>query len=153
MKTNVVTDTSPPIPYLARFWVSSYEPKCCHPIKLHDSLKCNISRKKSMMNFIFGMQINIEAFYKLILSLWVFVTRHAQSTQNKLVYLAISLENHGDETDFFPADKHESLLQIDTMILKGMVKHSQSFQNSKFAIFLHYLKEKVRERRSWHYCF
>ena len=46
MKTNIVTDTSPPIAYLAKFWVSNYEPKCCQPIKLHDSLKCKISRKK-----------------------------------------------------------------------------------------------------------
>ena len=106
-----------------------------------------------MMNFIFAMQINIEVLYKLILSLWVCVTRHAQSTQNKFVYLAISPEKHGDEVDFFPADKHESSLQIDTMILIGMVKHSQSSQNSKFAMFLQYLKEKFRERASWHYCF
>ena len=39
-----------------------------------------------------------------------------------------------DEVDFLHADKHESLLQIDTMILMGMFKHFQSFQNSKFAI-------------------
>ena len=36
MKT--VTDNSPPIPYLKKFWFSSYEPKCCQPIKLPDSL-------------------------------------------------------------------------------------------------------------------
>ena len=36
-----------------------------------------------MMKFIFGMQINIEVFYKLILSFWVSATRHAQSTRNK----------------------------------------------------------------------
>ena len=36
--------------------------------------------------------------------------------------------------DFLHADKHESLLQIDTMNLMGMVKQSQSSQNSKFAI-------------------
>ena len=46
MKTNIVTDISPPIPYLAKFWVSSYGSKCCWPIKLQGSLKCNISRKK-----------------------------------------------------------------------------------------------------------
>ena len=46
MKTNIVIDTSPPIPYLAKFWVSSHEPKYCQPIKLDDSLKRNISRKK-----------------------------------------------------------------------------------------------------------
>ena len=29
-----------------------------------------------------------------------------------------------DEVDFLYADKHESLLQIDIMVLMGMVKHS-----------------------------
>ena len=104
-----------------------------------------------MMNFIFAMQINIKVFFKLILSFWVCVTRHAQSTQNRFVYLAISLEKHWDEVYFFPAYKHESSLQIDTKILMGMVKHSQSSQNIKFAMFLQYLKEEVRT--SWHYCF
>ena len=74
------------------------------------------------------------------------VTRHAQSTQNKFVYLAISPEKHGNEVDFLPADKHESSLQIDTIILMGMVKHSQSSKNSKFAMFLQYLKEEVRDQ-------
>ena len=106
-----------------------------------------------MMNFSFGMQINIEVVYKLILSFWVGVTRHAQSNKNKFVYLVISLEKHGDEFDFFPEDKHKSSLQIDTMILMGMVKHSQISQNGTFAMILQYLKEEVRERTSWHYCF
>ena len=56
-----------------------------------------------MMKFIFGMQINIEVFYKLILPFWMCVTRHAQSTQNSkltisLIYLK---ENAKDEVDFF----------------------------------------------------
>ena len=46
-----------------------------------------------------------------------------------------------DEVDSLYADNHESLLQIDTMNLMGMVKHSQSFQNSKFAMSLQYLKK------------
>ena len=37
------------------------------------------------------------------------------------------------------------MLQIDTMILMGMVKHSQSSQNSKFAMSLQYLKKEVRD--------
>ena len=57
--------------------------KFCH--------KCNVSRKKWMMKFIFGMQMTIELFYKLILSFWVCIARQAQSTQNtqskKFVYL------------------------------------------------------------------
>ena len=84
METNIFVGISPPIP----FWFSSYGPKCCQPIKLQDYLKCNISRKKWVNKFIFGMQINIEVFYKLILSFWVGAIRHAQSTQNKkFVYL------------------------------------------------------------------
>ena len=48
------------------------------------------------------------------------------------------------EVYFLHADKHESLLQIDSRILMGMVKHSQSpkiasFQNSK--MFSQYLKK------------
>ena len=42
-------------------------------------------------------------------------------------------------------DKHESLLQIDIMILMEMVKYSQSSQNSKFAISLQYLKKEARD--------
>ena len=49
-----------------------------------------------------------------------------------------------DEVDFLHADKHERFLQIDTMILMGMIKYSQSFQNSKFAMSLQYFKKEVR---------
>ena len=35
-----------------------------------------------LLKFIFGLQINIEVFYKFEI-FWVCVTRHAQSTQNK----------------------------------------------------------------------
>ena len=68
METNIVVDISLPSPYLAKFWFLSYRPKCCHSMKLQDSSKCNISIKKGMMKCIFGIQINIEVFYKLILS-------------------------------------------------------------------------------------
>ena len=40
----------------------------------------------------------------------------------------------GDKVDFLHVDKHESLLQIASAILMEMVKHSQSSQNSKFAM-------------------
>ena len=56
-----------------------------------------------------------------------------------------------DEVDFLPADKHESLLQIDTMISMGVVKHSQSSPNSKFTMSLQYLKKEVRDEVDfWH---
>ena len=50
-----------------------------------------------------------------------------------------------NEVDFLHADKHESLLQIDSMILMGMVKHSQTSQNRKFAMSLQYLKKEVKD--------
>ena len=49
-----------------------------------------------------------------------------------------------DEVHFLHADKHESLLQIDTLILLEMVMHSQSSQNSQFAMSLQYLKKEVK---------
>ena len=64
------------------------------------------------------------------------MARHAQITQNNK--FAISLQyrkkNVSDEVDFLHAEKYESLLQIGTMIFMGLVKHSQSPQNSKFVV-------------------
>ena len=86
-------------------------------------------------------------FYELILSFWVCVTKHAQSTQNNK--FAISLQylkkDVSDKNDFLYADKHKGLLQIDTMILMEIVRHSQNSQNSKFSMSLQYLKKKVRD--------
>ena len=82
--------------------VSSYGPKCYQPIKLQGSLKCNISRKKWMMNFIFGMQINIEVFCKLILLFLLCITSHVPSNQNKFAYLcSISRKASGMRLIFF----------------------------------------------------
>ena len=50
-----------------------------------------------------------------------------------------------DKVDFMHANKDENYLQIDTMIFERMVKHSQSFQNSKFAMSLQYLEKEVRD--------
>ena len=69
---------------------------------------------------------------------------HAQITQNNNFAISLQyLKKVSDEVDFLHPDKHESLLQIDTMILMGMVKHSQSSQNNKFAMSLQYLKKEV----------
>ena len=50
-----------------------------------------------------------------------------------------------DEIDFLHANKDESLLQIDTITLIGIVKNSQSSQNSKVVMSLQYLKKEVRK--------
>ena len=50
-----------------------------------------------------------------------------------------------DKVDFFHSGKHENLIQIDNMILMGMVRHFQSSQNSKFPMSLQYVKKQVRD--------
>ena len=117
MKNDTVL--SPPIPYLAKFWFLRFGPKCCWAIKLQDSLKRIISRTKWMMKFIVAMEIDIEVFYKLILPFWVWVVKHAQSTQNNKFAISLQYvrENLKDEVDFLPADKHQRFLQIDTITL------------------------------------
>ena len=49
--------------------------------------KMQYLKKKVNDEVYFGMQINIEVFYKLILSFCVVATRHAQSVQNNVAYL------------------------------------------------------------------
>ena len=144
MKTVIIVDISPPITYLAKFWFPSYGPKCCRSIELQDSLKCNISKNKWMMKFIFGMQRNIKIFYKLILSFWVCASRHAQSTQNKkLAYLCNIFRKSGGMKFFF-------YLQINTKVFYKVIvsfcvtRLVQSTQNNKFAISLKYLKENKK---------
>ena len=85
------------------FWFSSYALKYYWPIKLRHSLKCIIFRRKWLMKFIFGMQINIQVFYELMLSFWVCVARHTQSIQNKEIpYLCnIPKKNVKAEVDSF----------------------------------------------------
>ena len=63
-ENNFVIDISPPILYLAKFLFLSYWSKFCRPITLQNSLKCNISRKKWAMKFIFDMQIKHENLSK-----------------------------------------------------------------------------------------
>ena len=47
-----------------------------------------------------------------------------------------------DEIDFLHADKHESFLQIDSMIFDGDGSPFLKFLNSKFAMSLQYLKKE-----------
>ena len=51
-----------------------------------------------------------------------------------------------NEVDFLHEGRHGNFLQIDAMILMGMVKHFQSSQNSKFARSLQYVKTNVRDK-------
>ena len=72
------------------------------------------------------------------------MTGHTQITQNNK--FALSFQNIkkevSDEVDFVHAEKRESFLQINTIILIGMVKNSQSSPNNNFPMFLQDLKKK-----------
>ena len=46
-----------------------------------------------------------------------------------------------DEVDFLHVEEDVGFQQINTMVLIGMVKHSQSSQNSNFLMSLQYLKQ------------
>ena len=75
------------------------------------------------------------------------VTRHSQISQNNKFALSLQYlkKEVNDEVNFLRVDRHESLIQICSMILMGMVKYSQSSQNSKFAMSLQYLENEVRD--------
>ena len=49
-----------------------------------------------------------------------------------------------DKVDFLHAEVHEGFLLINTILI-GMVKHSKSSRNSRFAMSLQYLKKEVRD--------
>ena len=75
------------------------------------------------------------------------MVRHALITQNNkfAIYLQYLKKQVSDEVDFLHSNKHESLPQIDTMILTQIVKHFQSSQISRFAMSLQYLKKELRD--------
>ena len=113
MKTSIVIDNSPPITYLEKFWFSSYGSKCCWPIKLQDSLNCNVSRKvNGEVYFWFGEKHRNSLQVDLLF--WVFVARHAQSTQNNKFAISLQYlkENWKNEVDFLLADKHQNLFEL-----------------------------------------
>ena len=85
---------------------------------------CNISRKEWVrggggVKFIFYLQIKTEVFYKLIVSLWVCVARHARSTQNNKFTISLYYlnENVKDKFVLLPTHKHQRFLQIAIIIL------------------------------------
>ena len=60
-----------------------------------------------------------------------------QACPNQLVchFLQNFKKEVSDEVEFLYIDKHESLLHIDTTVLIGMVKHSQSPQIASSNVF------------------
>ena len=99
-----------------------------------------------MTKFVFCMQINIEVFYKMILSFWVSVTRHAQSTLNKFAYLCnISIKASGMKLIFRLQINIKVFYKMTVSSWVCIARHAQSTQNNWFTISLQYVKENVKD--------
>ena len=66
-----------------------------------------------MGNEVNFLLVDKDVFYKMIVSPWVWVARHAQRTENNQfpVSLQYLKENTKDKVDFLPADKCQRFLQ------------------------------------------
>ena len=123
---------------------------CCQPIKLQDSLKCNISGKKWKIKCDFCMQINIKVLYKLILPFCVGATRHAQSIQNKKsAYLCnISSKAWGMKLLFCLQINTKVFYKLIVSLWACLARHAQSTQNNKFTI-----SQGKFEGRTWSFVY
>ena len=148
MKTNIVTDNLPPIPYLVKLWVSCYVSECCQPIKLQDSSKYNISRRNWMMKGIFCMKIYIKVFYRLMLSFWVCATRHTQSTQKKFAYFSNISRKGWEMKLIFCLQIKTSFLQIDNITLGVFSQACPKYPKQQVYNIFAILQGKC-ERWSW----
>ena len=102
------------------------------------------------MKCFFGMQINIEIFYKFILSFLVYVTRHAHSTQNKFAYLCnISRKAQGMKLSFCLQINTKVFYKVIVLLWMCIVRHAQSIQNSSVTISLQYFKENIKDEVSF----
>ena len=80
---------------------------------------CNISIKAWGMKLSFCLQINTKVFYKMVVSLWEWLARQAQSAINNQFTISLQYlkKNMKGVVGFLPADKCWRFFQIDTVIL------------------------------------
>ena len=74
---------------------------------------------------IFCMKIKIKALYKLVVSFLLVIARHSHSTKF-VIYLQYLKKEGRAEVDFLLADKHQTILQVDTVNFGG---HDQACPN------------------------
>ena len=91
-----------------------------------------------MMKSIFDIQINIEVFYKVILSFLGCATKHAQRTQNKkFAYLcSISRKAWGVKLILSLQMNTKVFYKLRVSLWVCVARHAQSTQNNKFTISL-----------------
>ena len=86
------------------------------------------------------------------------MVKYSQSSQNSKFSMSLQYlkKEVRDEVEFLHADKHQSFLQVDfnnlgikvsykviLSLLIVIIKHSQSTQSNKFAIYLQYIKKEI----------
>ena len=82
---------------------------------------------------IFRVKLNIKVFYKLVVSSLLIIARHAQSTQNNIFVISMQYlkKEDRDKVDFLHADKHQTILQVDTINPGAMTRSTQITKNNK----------------------
>ena len=82
----------------------------------------------------------------MILSFWLCISRHAQSTQNKFAYLcSISRKAWAMKLIFYLQINTKIFYKLIVSLWLCMARHPQSIQNNNFIISLQYLKENVKD--------
>ena len=86
------------------------------------------------------------------------MVKYSQSSQNSKFSMSLQYlkKEVRDEVEFLDADKHQSFLQVDfnnlgikvsykviLSLLIVIIKHSQSTQSYKFAIYLQYIEKEI----------
>ena len=108
---------------------------------------CNISRKTQRMKLIFLLADKHQIFLQIDTITFGGVARHAQITQyNKFAICNILWKNWVTKLIFCMQIIMKVSYKLLLWFLIGMVKHSQSYQNSKFPMSLQYPRKK---RESW----
>ena len=97
--------------------------------------------------FLACRQTKIEVFYNLILSIWVFETMYARSTQKKKFACVcnISRKAWGIKLIFFLQIRTKVFCKFIVSLWVCVARRAQSTQRNKFTISLQYLNENVKD--------
>ena len=110
-------------------------------LKVLKKKKFAISLQYLRMKLVFWLQIKIKVssnWYYHFRCVWPNMPKLPKITS--LLFLCNILRKKWAMKVVFCLYMHEGFLQIDTMTLMGIFKHPQSSKNSKFGMFLQYLK-------------
>ena len=142
MKNHCNIYTSPQTSSLTKLWFSNYEPKFCQPIRLQDSLKCNISREKWGIKLTLKNQTLLQVVS--IFFWWRFRGNTKVPKIISLQYLSkISKERLGINLIFCIKIDIKAFYKLVPSFFLAMSRHPQSTKNNKFAISLQHLKKEM----------